>query len=165
MKMAPKRVNARGLSRTLKEFSMAKSICSADGCERVAILNGLCRPHDWRVKADRDRPDRRRQYQTLREALDAKTPTGAPDDCWEWGGSPGQDGYGVVSWGGSQYRAHRVSYELHVGPVPEGLVVRHACDNPPCVNPAHLLPGTQADNVRDMYERGRRSSSNQRGMK
>lgn len=136
--------------------------CRVDECDRAPHIRGLCRPHYWRAQADRDRPNRRRQHRTLREALDAKTPAGAPDDCWEWGGSPDHDGYGVVSWGGTQYKAHRVAYELHVGPIPEGLVVRHNCDNPPCVNPAHLLLGTQADNVRDMHERGRGRYANQR---
>lgn len=64
--------------------------------------------------------------------------------------------YGVVRHdGGRQTAAHRASYMVHHGPIPEGMVVRHSCDNPPCVNPDHLSIGTYADNERDKIERGR----------
>jgi hypothetical protein len=57
---------------------------------------------------------------------------------------------------GRRERAHRASYSLFVGAIPEGMVVRHKCDNPPCVNPRHLQVGTLGDNNQDTWDRGRR---------
>ena len=76
--------------------------------------------------------------------------------CWLWqGGKVGSAGYGRLYFGGEGHRAHRVSYELCNGPIPEGLIVRHKCDNPPCVNPDHLEVGTHQDNSDDKVSRGR----------
>lgn len=77
-----------------------------------------------------------------------------PDACWEWQGYRTHAGYGRVRYNGKRFRAHRLVFELIHGYCPE--VVRHRCDNPPCCNPAHLLPGTHQDNVRDCIQRGRR---------
>lgn len=72
--------------------------------------------------------------------------------CWLWtGGTSGAEKYGVFHG----QRAHRVSYTLFNGPIPDGAVIRHTCDNPRCVNPHHLLTGTQADNIRDAVLRKR----------
>lgn len=77
--------------------------------------------------------------------------------CWEWRGSKDAHGYAFISRGNKTLRAHRVSYEAHNGPIPDGMVVRHACDTPSCINPNHLLVGTQQDNANDREIRGRRN--------
>lgn len=78
-----------------------------------------------------------------------------PDDCWLWTGRRRLSGYGTFTERGKTLVAHRRAYQIAKGQIPHGLVVRHTCDNPPCVNPNHLLVGTTRDNQRDKVERGR----------
>ena len=73
--------------------------------------------------------------------------SGGPDACWPWLAAS-SNGYGAVSYEGRMSPSHRVAYTLLVGPIPEGLVIDHLCRNPPCQNPKHLEPVTQAENVR-----------------
>jgi hypothetical protein len=78
------------------------------------------------------------------------------EGCWLWIGLRITSGYGQFWFGKRKVRmAHRAAYELMVGPIPPGFILRHRCDNPPCVRPDHLEPGTQKDNIRDMFVRGR----------
>jgi hypothetical protein len=81
--------------------------------------------------------------------------TGFPDQCWPWTGAT-HNGYGYYSREKKTQTAHRIAWELtHQQQIPDGLVIRHRCDNPPCCNPSHLIVGTRHDNSRDMAERQR----------
>lgn len=83
--------------------------------------------------------------------------------CWEWRSTFNHNGYGRFHHDGRWLAAHRVAYELVVGIIPAGNVIRHRCDNPKCCNPAHLLVGTTADNAQDAVERGRTASGAKSG--
>ena len=76
-------------------------------------------------------------------------------ECWVWQRGRHDFGYGVTKHNGKLRLAHRVYYERAKGPIPDGYVVHHRCENPPCVNPSHLSLGTVADNNRDRENKGR----------
>lgn len=83
--------------------------------------------------------------------------------CWEWqAGRSSVWGYGSARVAGRTVPAHRLSWQLTYGDIPAGMVVCHACDNPPCVRPSHLFLGTQRDNIQDSLAKGRHSSLHQR---
>jgi hypothetical protein len=80
--------------------------------------------------------------------------SGGPDACWPFTRAVNRKGYGIVG-GRNRGLAHRIAFEAVKGPVPDGLLVCHHCDNPPCCNPAHLFAGTIPDNALDMVAKGR----------
>lgn len=132
------------------------STCSIGGCANAIRSRGLCSTHYSNLSRYGYAIPRRDW--SIEDTLD-DTGWDYPDSgCWEWRGDRNELGYGRLTLtrkGLDKARVHRLMFERYFGPIPLGLIVRHKCDNPPCSNPAHLEPGTHADNMRDMAERGR----------
>jgi hypothetical protein len=78
--------------------------------------------------------------------------------CQVWTGNKYKKGYGTIKVLGKNLKAHRYSYQIHIGDIPEGMMVLHSCDNPSCVNPEHLRAGDAFDNASDMVERNRQAT-------
>jgi hypothetical protein len=131
-------------------------------CLRPARALGYCTLHYERKRTHGD-PTIVFPHRPLAERFWPKVVKS--DGCWLWVGAKFERGYGCIVAGGPRINgrpaerrhlyAHRVSYELSVGPIPDGLYVCHHCDNPPCVNPSHLFLGTATDNNRDREAKGR----------
>lgn len=84
---------------------------------------------------------------------------GSSDECWAWRGPRDAAGYGRFRVANRPEVAHRVAYTHAIGPIPRGLFGCHRCDNPSCVNPAHIFIGTSQDNFNDMRRKGRAASA------
>lgn len=130
--------------------------CSIQDCDLPAACRGLCHKHYARLRRNGDPTVAPKARAPAEERFWRFVTKGDPENCWEWQGHLSMNGYGHIGVRyGRMQGAHRFSYEMHNGPIPSGLHVRHRCDNPACVNPAHLELGTQQDNVNDMIRRGR----------
>lgn len=91
------------------------------------------------------------QRKPIAERFWPKVDVRTADECWPWLAWLDRHGYGMISRGGrgnGMAFAHRVAYEICVGPIPDGLEIDHLCRNPSCVNPAHLEPVTHIENIR-----------------
>lgn len=107
------------------------------------------------------------EHRTPHRHLQALIHTGYPDNpdgCWLWPGYKQPNGYGQIWFGGRTQSTHRVAYELHVGPVPDGLMLDHTCHTRACFNPAHLEPVTRVQNMQNRAGLGANNTSGHRGV-
>ena len=125
--------------------------CTVEGCNRKHSAKGLCSMHQKRLRRNGILESLSDPEVRFHNNFIPVTKTG----CWMWTGYVMKGGYGRMGFNGNIMLAQRFSWELHYGPIPEGMDVCHHCDTPPCVNPDHLFLGTQKDNNYDSVEKGR----------
>lgn len=124
---------------------MAGRVCSIDSCPQRVIARGWCHRHykRWQNHGDPAYVPPPRDW---RPAFWDRVDKDGPGGCWIWTGSVEGKGYGHPTIAGKKHPAHRLAYELLVGPVPEGLHLDHLCRVRRCVNPEHLEPVTSREN-------------------
>ena len=140
-------------------------LCVIPGCSKPQGTNRLhyCNAHwrRWRNGQDLHAPMR---AFTMAERLRQYTRVDPTTGCHVWIGHSAKGGYGVITYSkGKQKYAHRVVWELHNGPIPEGKFVLHHCDRTNCVNPAHLFLGDNQANMDDMAAKSRWANQSRRG--
>lgn len=134
------------------------NICKFEGCGKKAICHGFCAGHNRQYKSGETLRPLQVQYHGLPESIRflKRVDKRGRDECWNWQGSRKANWHG--QWrnaSGEIELAHRASWRLFVGYIPDGLSILHRCDNPICTNPAHLFLGTQTDNMMDMWAKKR----------
>lgn len=127
--------------------------CNVPGCDREATGRQMCNVHyqRWYKRGSTDLP---RYEDRLKRRLLAKY-RADNNGCWIWTGSTAHYGHGIISVHGKHALAHRISWTLHHGPIPDGVMICHKCDVPACINPDHLYVGNAKTNSADMVSRNR----------
>ena len=139
--------------------------CLTENCDAAVFCRGYCKKHYAKARRSGElQVDPRYAHAVLEERFWRKVRK--TDRCWIWDAVVDSSGYGFLKGEGGKHAknisAHRYSYTLHHGPIPDGLVVMHSCDNRRCVNPDHLSVGTHKDNTQDMISKGRAAKGNDR---
>lgn len=127
--------------------------CSVLGCCRPYKCKGLCSTHYMANL----RITRKQEGWSVQDEESFWSKVFKSPGCWEWLAMVDKGGYGSFSVNAYPVKAHRFSWILHNGKIPEGLGVLHKCDNPRCVNPDHLFLGTNVANTADRDAKGRQS--------
>ena len=140
---------------------MDSKVCCIKECDLPVVALGLCNKH-WRRNKKFGSPAAVSSHRGSNRGVPAEERfwkgVVKTENCWVWKLGKDKDGYGIFKGmiGTTTFkRAHRYSYALHTGDLLIGAQVLHSCDNPRCVNPAHLSSGTAADNMRDKLQKGR----------
>ena len=142
-------------------------MCTVQDCHNRAKARGLCNKHYLRMRKHGgvESPGRTQYAGSLADRFWPRVEKGP--NCWEWTGARGSSGYGQISSGGprpSALYAHRVSYELAVGPIPEGMQIDHTCHNSACVNPEHLRIVTLKQNAENLAGPYKNNTTGYRGV-
>lgn len=141
-----------------------KTTCKQPGCDREHAAKGFCNMHYLRHRTGADLDAPHKDDISDEDRFLTKLEQNLSNSCMEYTGCLDRGGYGRVGVGGKDLFAHRYAYELWVGPIPDGLQVRHVtCNNPRCCNPSHLLPGTHPENMADMTAANRQSKGETHG--
>lgn len=138
--------------------------CCIEDCDNRLYAKGYCQKHYQRV-LKYDDPNGGHTHAPPEVRFWRFVDKRGPSECWLYR-RYGNENYGRFSIGprgAASVLAHRFSYEMHVGPIPSGMLVMHTCDQPFCVNPAHLKLGTPRENTADMMRKGRHAGGKLKG--